>query len=306
MNEKVVKVIDLVPGNRIPLATVQARSLNEQTFWTEFVCMHTPVIVKGAIAEWSALERWRRVGYLEERCGNEVVEVSRTFNAGPILKNAATQSQRLADCINEMRRASDDATYSIPGLPVPEKWRADLGGYSFLGRKYERTPLWYPRRRLFVYKNASTEWHYHNLDETVTSQLVGTKRISLFRLNAENWHAFAPLIEANWHHMSCGRRFFPEGATLRKYEGVIDAGDAIYVPPFWWHGVDPADTGLGVTLAHCFRSPVRRLGAWEEPVTRVLVGRVSRSHKARLLPLLALLSCSSISRMLHHEKWWPM
>jgi hypothetical protein len=304
MTEQIIKVIDLVPGNRLPLTTVQARSLSEETFWTEFVCKHIPVIVKGAAMDWPALERWNRSGYLEGLCGDEIVDMWSTFNPAPVLDNATARFQKLVDGIEAMRKAPDDATYSIPAMPVPERWKPDLGRHSFLGKAHERAPLWYPGRRLFVYRNASTEWHYHPLDETITTQLLGSKRISLFRLTAENWQAFVPLIEANWHHLSCRAHFFPPQA-IAKYEGVLEAGDAVYIPPFWWHGIDPADTGLGATLAHCFRSPARRFGAWEEPATQELIRVVARSHKMQLLPLLALVCFSSIRRKLDRETWWP-
>lgn len=306
MAEKVIKVIDLVPGHTVPLTTVQAHSLSEEAFWTEFVCKHIPVVVKGAATGWFAMERWNRLGYLESLCNDETVDLWSTFNPAPLLNNAAAKFQGLVESLEQLRQAPDDATYSIPAFPVPAGWISDVGGYPFLGDTFERAPLWYPAKRLFVYKNASTEWHYHLLDETLTTQLVGSKRVSLFRLTSENWHAFAPLIQANWHHMSCKERFFPEEGTLAKYEGVIEPGDAVYIPPFWWHGIDPIDTGMGVTLAHCFRSPVRRFGAWEEPGIKELIGATAKSHKAWLLPLLALVSFSAVARQVHQEKWWPV
>jgi len=303
--QKIISVVDLVPGNTVPLTTVSAPSLSADTFWTEFVCKHTPVLIKGAATHWPALARWNRIGYLESRCKDEIVDVWNTFNPAPLLNSAAGQFQKLVDGLEKIRQAPDDATYSIPAMAVPEGWKSDLGGYSFLSQKHERRPLWYPGERLFVYKNASTEWHYHHLDETLTTQLVGSKRISLFRLTGDNWHAFAPLIEANWHHMSCRDNFFANEVPLSKHEGAIEAGDAVYIPPFWWHGIDPVDTGLGVTHAHCFRTTDGRFGACEEPGTRELIRLTAKAHKKHLLPLLSLVCFSSISRKLHQERWWP-
>src|SRR5262245_24805511 len=97
MAEKVINVIDLVPGNRLSLATVQADSLSEETFWAEFVCKHVPVLVKGAATGWPALERWRRAGYLESRCKDEIVDVSTTFNPSPLLDSAAGKFENLLD-----------------------------------------------------------------------------------------------------------------------------------------------------------------------------------------------------------------
>ncbi|MDN2715184.1 MULTISPECIES: cupin-like domain-containing protein [unclassified Janthinobacterium] len=302
MSETVTKVIDLVPGDVHPLATVEAASLTEQAFWEQYVGQHVPVLIKGAAAAWPALQHWHRPGYLESRCGDAEVFVARTFNPNPSLEHAAERRQSLAECIADMRGAADHETFSIPAMDVPQQWMDDIGDYHFL-QQHERKPLGYPGKRIFFYKNASTEWHYHQLDETLTCQLAGTKRISLFRLTPANWWSFAPLIKANYHHMSCADRFFPTDSGLTKYEGVLEAGDAVYIPPFWWHGIDAATSEPGITLAQCFRSPVKRFGDWKEPITRELVGDALRMNKLRLLPLLALIWISSISRALKKEAW---
>jgi hypothetical protein len=302
MSETISKVIELIPGNVLPLTSVQAASLTEQTFWEKYVCKHIPVLIKGAAAPWPALERWNRPGYLESRCGNEMVLVLSTFNPSPPLESAAEKRQRLAECIAEMRSAADNETFSVPAIDVPQEWLRDIGNYHFL-QKQDRTPLGYPAKRIFLYKNASTEWHYHQLDETLTSQLLGSKRISLFRLTRFNWRTFAPLIKANYHHMSCAKRFFPTDVNLTKYEGVIEAGDTVYIPPFWWHGIDAVNSEPGITLAQCFRSPLSRFGAWNDPITREMVSDAVRFNKLRILPLLTLILLSSISRAIKREAW---
>jgi hypothetical protein len=303
MAATITKVIDLIPGNSQPLTTVQAESMTEQTFWEQYVCKHRPVLIKGATNAWPATQHWQRPGYLESQCGDETVIIYSTFNPSPPLVSAAEKRRRLAECIAEIRRAGDGETLSIPAMPVPQSWLRDIGDFHFL-RKHDRAPLGYPGKRIFFYKNASTEWHYHQLDETLTSQLAGAKRISLFRLTRANWRLFAPLIKANYHHMPCADRFFPTDVTLTKLEGVLEGGDTVYIPPFWWHGIDAASAEPGITLAQCFRSPVRRFGDWHEPVTRELVGDALSFNKLRLLPLLALISCSSIARAVRKEAWF--
>jgi hypothetical protein len=305
----IIKVIDLVPGVVHPLATAHANSLSDSEFWNEFVCKHTPVLIKGAVAEWPAFSKWKRPGYLEALSEDDLVPVGRTFN--PVPSDSvfeAMQRRKLGECIDEMRRAPDDAIYSIPAIPVPEKWKRDFGKYSFLSKRFEKKPLVYPGERLFVYKNASSEWHYHHIDETITSQLLGSKKISLFRLTRENWRQFSRPIETNLHHTSCGKQFFPQETTIDKFEGVMEAGDAIYIPPFWWHGIDPANTDIGVTFAHCFRSPLSRFGDWKDPITKNLLKEIllSQNHKRQLLPLLARVACSSVSRKIAREEWWPI
>ncbi len=311
MNADVVKVIGLVPGSVQALTVVDAGSLTEDVFWNEYVCKHIPVVIKNAAATWPAIAHWKMPGYLEGLCVDENVRMSLNFNpmpSEPLLRNGLS-TRKLHACIEEIRRADEGKTFSLAPISVPEKWGQDLGGFPFMGKKYIRRPRGYPGKRLFVYKNASTEWHYHPIDETVTTQLLGSKRFSLFRLDDENWQDFSVPIKTNLHHMACRDSFFPRDKVLIKYEAVLDAGDAIYIPPFWWHGVDPADTQFGVTLAQCFRTPLRRLGAWNEPVTREFVRDASRmdmpilSRCILVFSTLLMISCSSIARKFSKEKW---
>lgn len=302
MAESITKVIDLVPGDVIPLESVHADALDEHTFWERYVCRHSPLLIRGAVAHWPALQRWSQPGYLETRCGDVETDLFGTFNPNPHLDSAARRRARLADGIAEIRSAADDRTLSMPAFDLPSAWQADVGRYHFLA-EHDRAPLAYPGKRIFFYKNASTEWHYHQLDETLTCQLAGSKRVSLFRLPGAHWYRIAPLIRANYHHMSCASRFFPADVRLVKHEGVIEPGDAVYLPPLWWHGIDTATPEPGITLAQCFRSPLRRIGDWAEPATRELAADALRTSKLRFLPLMALIAMSSASRAIRKEAW---
>jgi hypothetical protein len=306
MNSKIVKVIDLVPGTVRALKEVPSASLDEKTFWNEYVCRHEPVVIKAAAKGWPALDKWQQTGYLESRCGEGRAGMSRTFNplpSTPYFQNAV-KFEKLSDCIAEMRAASEEATYSIPAMSLPQEWVDDLGKFSFFEERSDLAPRFYPYKRFFVYRNASTEWHYHPIDESLTTQLIGSKKFSMFRLNAADWARYVPPIEANFHHMDCGQQFFPrDSANLVKYETVLEPGDTIYIPPFWWHGVDPEDTGFGVTLAHCFKTPLRRFGDWKEPATRLLLKKTLTSQRKWILPIFTLVARSSVSRYVAGEKW---
>lgn len=306
MVANITKVIDLVPGDEQPMTSVHASDMTEERFWGEFVRKHQPVVIREAAQHWPALQRWHQPDYFERFCGEEEVEMWTTFNPWPLPFNAAIKSDKLDRFVREMKAAPDNETYAIPAVGITPRLREDLGNYPFLGPKYERRALEFPDKRLFIYKNASTEWHYHLLDESLTAQLVGSKRFSMFRLTPDNWRDIAPIVEANFHHMNCGRRFFPQTPVMTKFDAVVNQGDAIYIPPFWWHGIDTVDANFGITMAQCFRSPIRRFGDFSDPVTKAMIARVAEVRKKQLLPLYALLSVSSLSRRIGNEKWWPM
>jgi hypothetical protein len=288
-----------------PLASIEAEQLTEYFFWENHVSKHRPIIIKNAAGSWPALSKWRDLNYLENRCGNERVGFSRMFNPLPAEPyfESVIKFKNLSECIADMRATSAGETFSIPATPVPAGWENDLGEFSFLSNNFDGKPMLYAKRRLFIYKNASTEWHYHPADETLTVQLLGAKRVSLFRLNKSNFHSYSRCIESNLHHLPQGNQLFPPDNNFIKYEGIILPGDAIYIPPFWWHGIDPADNEVGCTLAHCFRSPIKRFGSWHEPITRKLLFATLPKNALLFPPLLALLAVSTLRRKMANEKW---
>jgi hypothetical protein len=300
----IVKVIDLVPGGVQPIHTINKKDLDPQTFWSEYVCKHRPVVIKGGANDWPAVKNWQKPGYLESITPPTLqTTFARSFNPEPADRFFKTMTKKsLVECIREMRLLSEADTYSIPAEAVPKEWLNDFGSYSFFDKKNDKPPRDYPNKRLFIYKNASTEWHYHEFDETLTTQILGSKRVSMFRLDANNWDDYNSIIIHNQHHTSWGQQLFNGIPPITKFEGIIDPGDVIYIPPFWWHGIDPVDTELGITFAHCFASPWSRLANRDEPV-------FSRDAKLQLPRLKAYFKIqayyiiSSFMRFIKNEKW---
>lgn len=308
----VIKVIDLVPGATRELPSMPADGLTAEVFWRDYVLKHRPLIIRQGAGHWPAVGKWNRPGYLESIPSAAKVWLSRTFN--PIQINVMlkrVQVGNIRDCVSEMRGSADDQTYSMTGIPVPAEWEGDLGAYGFIGaERFAKQPRNYMRRRMFIYKNAASDWHYHLTDETLTTQLSGKKRFSLFRLDASNWSACSGFLEANMHHLSCARELFPPRLALTKYEGVLEVGDVIYIPPFWWHGVDPEDAQVGVTLAHCFRTPWQRFGDARDPITQSMIASGPKP-KFRFVPAMQFsplmrgaVALSSLLRRIRKQEWY--
>ncbi len=166
MAKTVIKVIDMVPGKVEPLITILSKDLKEADFRANFLDKHQPVIIKGAASHWPAIKKWLNYSYLSSITGDQEVKASSTFNIMPdyLLPKVQTP-KKLKEAIAEMRSLPDDETYSLTGMPVPVEWQKDLGDYPFLKQKFAK-PKVYPDKILFLYKNASTEWHQHPIDET--------------------------------------------------------------------------------------------------------------------------------------------
>lgn len=306
--KNIVKVIDLVPGKREEILSVHASELSENDFWNGFVCKQKPVIIRDAAKGWSAIDRWKEDGYLESMCNkDQKIHIFRSFNPSTAKYFLANNSKKaIAECIEMVRNATETDVYSIPGYAIPKKWQDDLGKFSFLSDDRDKQPRVYPRGRMFIYRNASTDWHCHPVDETLTTQILGDKKISMFRLRKENYNQYADPIEANFHHLFNVSDLFPQSPELTKYEGIIKTGDTIYIPPCWWHGIDPDDPFMGITVAHCFSSPLKRLASWKDPVTYKFLSNLTRNWRGiSTIPFVGLMiSASDVVRFLEREEWY--
>ena len=303
--EPIVHVVDLVPGTVCAIPEVTSEQLGTDGFWRDYVLKHRLVVIRAGASHWPAIERWKDGDYLVSHTDEVEVKYGRTFNFSPALGFAKRAFRKpLPDLLSEMLAAPVGSVYGSPALPLPKSWLPELGNFHFLPSQYDKLPRSYERRRVFVYRNAGTEWHFHPLDETLTVQLRGSKRCSLFRLDDKTFNPYALYIESNVHHLDCAKRIFPADASVTKHEAILHPGDALYIPPFYWHGIDPSDDDVGVTLAHCFRSPISRVGSWSDPLTKRTVRRQLLSGKiGQSLELAGLTTAGAVARWWKKEKW---
>ncbi|GLS26643.1 cupin-like domain-containing protein [Marinibactrum halimedae] len=296
----IVKVNDLVPGETRPLDEIDVTNLSEEEFWSTYVCKHRPLVIRGGIKHWAACEKWQEPQYLQSISNsvNGSVRYRRAFNSNPV--PPITQKMELREALNALIETPHDKTFAIPGMNLPKRWKEDIGNYPFLQSRIKRKPIFYQLNRLFLFRNASTDWHTHPADETICSQIVGSKKVSMFRCTDKNWDKYAPYIEKNIHHMSLDESYFPDKSDLIKFEGVLQEGDSLYIPPFWWHALDSNDTEFGINLARCFRSPLSRVGDFNEPVLKDLRKYTSIRQQIWVDSLIIL---SSLNRKFKGETW---
>ena len=115
--------------------------------------------------------------------------------------------------------------------------------------------LYDPHVRHFFYRNAGTTWHYHPFDETLMCQVIGSKKIGLLSAKTTYQKSLHSVFfqEDYYDDASLLARF--EHADLRWFSATLEEGDALYIPPLWWHGVIPLSRSFGVTTAVVWRSP---------------------------------------------------
>jgi hypothetical protein len=237
-----------------PVPVCQADTLAERVFLAEFVAGSRPCVIRGAVRHWPAWGKWCDRDYLKSRCGHRGVVfyphenfvVEKRMEAGKRMMN-------FAQALDLLHAAETE----VASLGFPEELKEllpDIGAFPFLTRG-EAPILYDPHVRHFLYRNAGTTWHYHPFDETLMCQVVGPKKIGLVSASTRFQKALHSVFfqEDYYDDPSILARF--EGADLHWFSAELEEGDALYIPPLWWHGVIPLDAAFGVTTAVVWRSP---------------------------------------------------
>ena len=234
---------------------IHASSLTPGTFFQHFLQLKKPVLVRGCFEDWPAAmdDRWS-LPRLEKRFKHTMFKVGEDDNGRKLKVKMKTfmdylRHQRddspvylfesgMEGCTQSLR---DD--YSIPSL-FPDDF------LNLVGREYKPPHRWF----CIGPKRSGT---------TVHRDPMGTAAWNAVTLGSKRWVLFEPSVEKI---VVKGRRFRQKGeddeaihyfdyilprlraaGNVKVYECVQQAGDLIFVPGQWWHGVLNLSDTVAVT-----------------------------------------------------------
>ena len=286
--------------------THDAHELSQKEFEDHWVSENQPCLIRGAVKHWPAVTKWKDKDYWLSHCDNPEVGIYLHQN----FLNADRQDKDHYDipfheAITRLY-GRDDKIFSIPASTVSEdnlfkEVLKDVGDFPFL--KNAPLPRAYPRRRLFLHRCAATNWHYHDLDETLMCQVKGKKRVALLAPKIAKPGYVSRFLEQEDYFD--GKTLDP-ALDLKPYFVEVNEGDALYIPPYWYHAVVPGDTEEGFTLAFCWKSPVHILGDLSNFFVRLNYKRAfwPISRYTLLAPIILFISGVSLvlRKLLRHQR----
>ena len=216
----------------------------------------TPVVLQGAVSHWPAIEKWRDGGYVVEQIGDRTVpiEVGETY-----VHDAWSQKlMAVRDFIDEYidnvgEHSRDDSTKNVAYLAQHELFeqcpdlKRDIEEpmYCVLGTgSVCAVNAWFGPAN--TVSPAHTDPH-HNL----LCQVVGAKRVRLFapsetsRMYPHDERKMANTSRVDVMHPNLEE--FPEFASASYVDATLFPGDALYIPPGWWHHVRALDVSFSVS-----------------------------------------------------------
>lgn len=291
-------VLDNIPGMNAALFVdvFDASKLTEKEFVRNYVDKNQPCLIKGAVRHWEASKKWtpdhlvRAYGSHQVRCYHHI-----NFSDSDKMKQGVTHIP-FGDAISKLVQEPDAVT-SIPVVVAGNYagLAADTGEFGFL--KQPANPLFYPKRRVFFHRRASTGWHLHALDETLMCQVLGAKKVALLPTDV-SWYKDVKEVFRKDLYMQDKTALDKVKDQLKPLLITVEQGDALYIPPFWWHGVDPEDTDFGATVVFCWRSPWHKVSNFRFPSVREIWLDNIRSPNLMTLALPFMALATAVSWLL--------
>lgn len=205
-----------------------------------------PVVIRGAITGWPAIAAWSPTA-LKERFG------TREYNAQVNLPTRVpsmhlskdyTRRMRLDEFIGLMLSTpADRPCYlhqrSIAQFPSLEH---DVRFEEFTGPAAEPTDnLWIG--------SAGTKTSLHfDYQHGILAQVFGTKRLLLIAPEHSRYlHVLPGIIQKSQVDAEApDLKLYQKYAKAKVFEGVIEPGDAIFIPRGWWHMVRALSASISV------------------------------------------------------------
>jgi hypothetical protein len=237
--------------------------LTLKDFASRYVAPNRPFVVRKGLSRPKGQEV--DFAYLQRRCGDREVSV-RFFPTG---ENDGINYVRKKMTIENYLRliaGSDEAAkqYYMSHLPVDSAVSEILPDLHVPKECLAEKPL----PIVFIGRRTYSQLHFHPDDEAIATMVHGTKRFILYspsdtvNLYPMPWYSYAYNFSSVDHRSieTISREKHPLYAKARPIEVVLEAGDLLYIPNFWWHVVYGDDPCILVTYFWRSKAP-----AWKFP-----------------------------------------
>lgn len=251
------------PVPRMPFPT-------NRTGFEEVIEANTPVVFESAAADWPCTKQWS-LDYLKQKVGD--TETLVTVSPGPLFKGDPTTGHYTAeqmrpmkfgaflDTIAEGARAGEhlyahkqNFNDLFPGL------KADIVVPDFIrGRAWEAIFLW-------MGPQGSITQIHHDFTDNLFVMVRGRKRVRLFDPYQEASLYRFPFKTLNgrssWHLAQIPSATDPDLQRFPKFNGVtyqevvMEPGNLLLIPNFWWHEVESLDQP-SISLAYWWSDRTR-------------------------------------------------
>jgi lysine-specific demethylase 8 len=237
----------------VPAEVPVATALGSDDFRRDYLNLGRPVILRGIIGHWPAAQLWD-AEYFRDKVGHKevVVQVAPdgVFGLDPD-KGGPRYEPRympLGDYIETFAAPPAQGRHYLQRLSIPHALPELLEDFS--NPPYVKAKQVYLTNLWFGPAGNVTRLHY-DVPNNFFAQIRGRKRFVLFpptetaRLYPHRTKAY------NMSRVDLERpdlAAFPKFQSARRLECIVQAGDLLFLPAYWWHQVYSLDEGISINF----------------------------------------------------------
>lgn len=258
---------DLPERGKIQIPKLDPAAITPEEYRRNYLRPNIPIILKGAAANWPAVQKWTPE-FFQLNYGSEKVAV-RFKTEGVGVESVYIKDVTLSELIDNVRDGGEYYASNLEDLfnDNPEL-RADLSlreveRYSSAHALPGKKKWSIPRKgqilstQLFISSAKGRAGYHCASGGNFFVQVYGRKRWIF--VNARHTPFMYPAIRKDFFYSSSPvddrlerDELSAEGYGLYnavpKYEVVLDPGDVLLSPQWWWHAVDNLGLSIGVAL----------------------------------------------------------
>lgn len=225
-----------------------AAALAPADFFARYYDTHTPVLLEGFTRTWPAFHKWCP-GYFAARFGDVIVEVAESRSNG-VRPPGGWQTMRLAELAARMERETDASVYLVaqghalahPGLAALASDVVLDERFFGLGVDFGTLGLWLGPR------HAVTPLHWDKT-ATVLAQVHGEKRVQLVSpVHTDMLYTRSGGYSEVDPDRPDAAQAWPLFADAPVQTITLKAGNALFLPPRWWHHVRSLSASASVSI----------------------------------------------------------
>jgi len=223
-------------------------NISKNRFVADYKDTATPVILSQLMQNWPATNKWS-FDYLDQVAGKNVVPV---YSSRPAKnkehQHAPTLQIPLSEYLSMLKKGENDLRLFFYNVLDNIPSMLDDFDYPDLGLKFfKKLPV------LFMGgKGAKVQMHYDiDLADLILCHFGGTKRVLLVPPEQTNFMYKVPFSFSALHSVDFSNPDFSKYPALKNinaYVAELKHGEALYIPPGFWHYIIYEDAGFSMTL----------------------------------------------------------
>ena len=254
-----------------PIPKVDPQTISPRQFQKDYIRGYAPVVIKGIGCNWPAVQKWTP-DFFKSRYGDEPLWVrvksgamdkegvySRDVTMRELIDNVLSGGEFYANNLEDLFNNHTELRDDLPLRDLEAYSRGNPRAVTPSHRKGWRLPRWGEifSTQIFI-SSAKGRTGYHCASGgNFFLQVYGRKRWTF--VNPRHTPFMYPAVRKDFLFSVSGidcrmsgeeliQAGFPLYNFIPKYEVVLEPGDVLYSPQWWWHTVDNLAESIGVAM----------------------------------------------------------